>query len=43
MRDQKQAVLSSNIITAFTSLRADLSPFTKGYREWDASCDFHSF
>ena len=24
-------------ITAFTSLRTNLSPFTKGCREWDAS------
>ena len=25
------------VITAFTSSRTNLSPFTKGCREWDAS------
>ena len=37
MHDQRQAALSSNIITAFTSQRTNLSPFTKACREWDAS------
>ena len=37
MHDQRQAALSSNIITALTPLRTNLSPFTKGCREWDAS------
>ena len=37
MHDQRQAALSSNIITAFTSYHTNLSSFTKGCREWDAS------
>ena len=37
MHDQRQAALSSYVITAFTSQRTNLSPFTKGCREWDAS------
>ena len=37
MHDQRQAALSSNIITAFTSQRTNLSPSTKGCCEWDAS------
>ena len=30
-------VPTTEAITAFTSLRTNLSPFTKGCREWDAS------